>query len=162
LAVTAFTRLTLADLLTDMFQTYNMVNWVHSVPTRDVTKMEMMRAEAEGDVMHPDFGLPWGYKIFVTTVVLGSKLAIAIAIFVASAPAVSPTPTTASPPPVRIRTHTKAEAASRPADIVLSETNNDLIMNSMAVAFVNEIDELVFAFTTRSAHRDHDSPSIQP
>ena len=73
----------------------------------------------------PPWGVPRSYKAFVIIVILGMKLVAVALLWVAGV-----------------------------GYIALSDSNRSLMLNTLVAGFVNEIDQMVFLFTTSTAMRE--------
>jgi hypothetical protein len=73
----------------------------------------------------PPWGVPRSYKAFVMIVILGTKLATVVLMWVAGV-----------------------------GYIALSDSNQSLIVNTLVAGFINEIDQMVFLFTTSHAMQE--------
>lgn len=104
-----------------------MFRWLRFAP--DAAEVEESHGEShfelkvktvdEVKTFAPKWGVPYWYKLFVYVCVLFPKLMIAIYMWIVGT-----------------------------AYIVLSESNSDLIIDTLAVGFVADIDDIVFRFTT--------------
>ena len=132
-------------VLAELFETMSMIDWIRHAPDAHpdslrewwkenclskqkkkslrerprFTGIEMKRLADNKEEFDPDWGIPMGYKLFCLIVLLVPKLCLGVFTWVIGT-----------------------------AFIALSETNTDLILNTLAVGFVQDIDEIVFMFTT--------------
>jgi len=107
-------------ILSDIFHTVHFVDWVrHAKTVPRLREIKTYENERGEMTLDEDWGLPDWYKLCVVVGLLLPKLLIACAMWVIGT-----------------------------GYIVLSETNSDLIVDTLAVGFVMDIDEIVYMFTT--------------